>query len=149
MDYSGIDTPQMHAELRRIADSARYVTSVCTGSLIWAKAGVLRGRRSACHWAFLHHLARYGAIPDPSRVVRDGKFLSGGGVTAGLDFALAVVAELVGESNAKAIQLNIEYAPAPPFNAGHPDVADADALIAFDTNYGDAFRASGGRLPGF
>jgi cyclohexyl-isocyanide hydratase len=147
MDDSGIDTPEMHLELRRIAESARYVTSVCTGSLVWAKAGVLTGRRSACHWAFLHNLARYGAIADPSRVVRDGRFISGGGVTAGLDFALTMVAELVGEANAKAVQLNIEYAPAPPYNAGHPSVAGADALIAFNTNYGEAFKKSGGRLP--
>jgi cyclohexyl-isocyanide hydratase len=78
-DDSGIDTPEMHLELGRIAESARYVTSVCTGSLVWAKAGVLTGRRSACHWAFLHKLARYGAIADPARVVRDGRFISGGG----------------------------------------------------------------------
>jgi cyclohexyl-isocyanide hydratase len=91
-------------------------------------------------------LARYGAIADPSRVVRDGRFISGGGVTAGLDFALTMVAELVGEANAKAVQLNIEYAPAPPYNAGHPSVAGADALIAFNTNYGEAFKKSGGRL---
>jgi cyclohexyl-isocyanide hydratase len=147
MDDSGIDTPEMHIELRRIAERARYVTSVCTGSIVWAKAGVLKGRRSACHWAFMHNLARYGAIADPSRVVRDGRFISGGGVTAGLDFALIMVAELVGEANAKAVQLNIEYAPAPPYNAGHPSVAGADALVAFNTNYGEAFKKSGGRLP--
>ena len=112
--------------LRRQAEGARYVTSVCTGSLVLGAAGLLRGKRSACHWMSRDMLARFGAIPDGARVVKDGKFISGGGVTAGIDFALAVAAELLGEETAKAIQLAIEYDPAPPFDAGSPDRAGAE-----------------------
>lgn len=123
LDQSNLDTPEMHGHLRRLAAGAKYVTSVCTGSLAWARAGVLEGRRSACHWAFLHQLAQYGAIADPGRTVRDGKFISGGGVTAGIDFALVMAAEIVGDIYAQSIQLNIEYAPDPPFASGSPDTA--------------------------
>lgn len=105
-------------------------------------------RRSACHWSFLHQLAQYGAIADPARVVRDGKFISGGGVTSGIDFALVMAAEIAGDVNAQAIQLNVEYAPAPPFNSGDPDTAPAEVVSAFNKNYGKAFAAIGGRLPG-
>ena len=112
--------------LRRQSEGARYVTSVCTGSLVLGAAGLLKGKRSACHWMSRDMLARFGAIPDSARVVKDGKFISGGGVTAGIDFALAVAAELLGEETAKAIQLAIEYDPAPPFDAGSPDRAGAE-----------------------
>ncbi len=110
-------------ELRRLAATARFVTSVCTGSLVLGAAGLLRGKRAATHWAWRDLLAPFGAIADPARVVRDGNVITGGGVTAGIDFALAVVAELVGPETAQAIQLGIEYAPAPPFDAGSPDTA--------------------------
>ena len=124
------------AGIARLAATARYVTSVCTGSLVLGAAGLLRGRRAACHWAWREVLPLYGAIPDASRVVRDGNVLTGGGVTAGIDFGLALAAELAGEDVAKAIQLTIEYAPAPPFDAGRPETAPPDvrarieALIA-------------------
>jgi cyclohexyl-isocyanide hydratase len=111
------------AELRRLAATARYVTSVCTGSLALGAAGLLRGKRAACHWAWRDLLVPFGAIPDPRRVVRDGNVITGGGVTAGIDFALEVVAELAGPETAQAIQLQIEYAPAPPFDAGVPETA--------------------------
>ena len=110
-------------ELRRLAATARYVTSVCTGSLLLAAAGLLAGRRAACHWAWRDLLVPFGATPDAGRVVRDGNVITGGGVTAGIDFALTLVAELAGEETAQAIQLQIEYAPAPPFNAGVPESA--------------------------
>jgi cyclohexyl-isocyanide hydratase len=110
-------------ELRRLAATARYVTSVCTGSLVLGAAGLLRGKRAATHWAWRDLLAPFGATPDPARVVRDGNVITGGGVTAGIDFALSVVAELAGPETAQAIQLQIEYAPAPPFDAGCPDTA--------------------------
>ena len=110
-------------ELRRLADGARYVTSVCTGSLVLGAAGLLRGKRAACHWAWRDMLALFGAIPDPARVVRDGNIVTGGGVTAGIDFALTLVAEIAGRETAQAIQLQIEYAPAPPFDAGRPETA--------------------------
>jgi cyclohexyl-isocyanide hydratase len=116
------------AELRRLAATARYVTSVCTGSLALGAAGLLRGKRAACHWASRDALALFGAIPDPGRVVRDGNIITGGGVTAGIDFALTLVAEMAGPEVAQAIQLQIEYAPAPPFDAGSPETAPAAIL---------------------
>jgi transcriptional regulator GlxA family with amidase domain len=116
------------AEIRRLATGARYLTSVCTGSLVLGAAGLLKGRRAACHWAWRRLLPLFGAIPDEGRVVRDGDIITGGGVTAGIDFALIVAAELAGEAVAMAIQLGLEYAPAPPFNAGRPELAPPDVL---------------------
>lgn len=117
-------------ELRRLAATARYVTSVCRGSLTLAAAGLLRGKRAASHWAWRDQLARFGAIPDPGRVVRDGNIVTGGGVTAGIDFALTLIAEIAGPEMAQAIQLQIEYAPAPPFDAGRPETAPPAILAA-------------------
>src|SRR6202162_124127 len=114
---------QFHAQIRRLAARAQYVTSVCTGSLVLGAAGLLRGKRAACHWAWRDMLALFGAIPDPARVVRDGNIVTGGGVTAGIDFALTLVAEIAGPEVAQAIQLQIEYAPAPPFDTGTPESA--------------------------
>lgn len=114
------------AEIRRLAAGARYLTSVCTGSLILAAAGLLRGKRAACHWAWRDLLRPFGAIVDEGRIARDGNLLTGGGVTAGLDFALTVVAEIFGGATAQAVQLAIEYAPAPPFDAGRPETAPAE-----------------------
>ena len=116
------------AQANRLAASARYLTSVCTGSLILAATGRLKGRRAACHWAWRDLLSLFGAIPDPSRVARDGDIITGGGVTAGLDFALTVAAELAGEEVAQSLQLSFEYAPAPPFNAGRPETAPAEIV---------------------
>jgi transcriptional regulator GlxA family with amidase domain len=110
-------------EFRRLARGARYLTSVCTGSLILGAAGLLKGRRAACHWAWRHMLPLFGAIPDDGRVVRDGDIIPGGGVTAGIDFAFVVAAEVAGEKMAQAIQLGIEYAPAPPFLAQAKEAA--------------------------
>ena len=109
--------------LRRLAARARYVTSVCTGSLLLGAAGLLQGRRAACHWAFRELLRLFGALPDARRVVRDGNVFTGGGVTAGIDLALAISAEIAGEDHAQAVQLAIEYAPEPPFDAGRPENA--------------------------
>jgi cyclohexyl-isocyanide hydratase len=116
------------AEFERLAARARYLTSVCTGSLVLGAAGLLRGKRAACHWAWRDMLPLFGAVPDAGRVVRDGDIITGGGVTAGIDFALVVAAELAGETVAQAIQLSIEYAPAPPFDAGRPETAPAEVL---------------------
>ena len=116
------------ANIRRLALGARYITSVCTGSLILGAAGLLQGKRSACHWAYRDLLPIFGAIPDAARVVRDGNFISGGGMTAGIDFALTLAAELTDERTAQAIQLALEYAPSPPFEAGRPDIAPPDVL---------------------
>jgi cyclohexyl-isocyanide hydratase len=109
--------------VRRQAASARYVTSVCTGALLLGAAGLLHGRRATTHWAFHSLLEPLGAIPTHARVVRDGNLITGGGVTAGIDFGLTVAAELAGIEEAQAIQLELEYAPAPPFDAGDPALA--------------------------
>ena len=111
------------AFLKRQGDGARYVTSVCSGSLILGAAGLLQGYRSACHWAFRDMLPMFGATPVADRVVQDRNRISGGGVTAGIDFGLTLAAELAGEDKAREIQLLIEYAPAPPFDAGRPETA--------------------------
>jgi cyclohexyl-isocyanide hydratase len=115
-------------EIRRLGAGARYLTSVCTGSLILGAAGFLQDRRAACHWAWRHLLPLFGAIPDEARVVRDGNIITGGGVTAGIDFALTLAAELVGPEIAQTIQLSLEYAPAPPFDAGRPETAPPAVL---------------------
>src|SRR6185369_9711329 len=120
--------PVYMASIKRLAASARYVTSVCTGSLILGAAGLLKGKRAACHWAWRDLLTHFGAIPDDGRVVRDGNILTGGGVTAGIDFAFVVLAELAGEDYAKAIQLSLEHAPDPPFQAGRPEIAPPEIL---------------------
>jgi cyclohexyl-isocyanide hydratase len=109
--------------LRRQGAGARYVTSVCTGSLVLGAAGLLKGYRSACHWAWRDMLAPLGAEPVAERVVRDRNRISGGGVTAGIDFGLALAAELAGEEAAKLIQLTLEYDPHPPFDCGSPEKA--------------------------
>ena len=141
-------------ELRRLAASARYVTSVCTGSLALGAAGLLRGKRAATHWAWRDLLAPFGATADPARVVRDGNVITGGGVTAGIDFALTVVAELAGPDVAQAIQLQIEYAPAPPFDSGSPETAPAAILAkvrdrneAMAAGRRQAVEAAAARLP--
>ena len=113
------------AFVRRQAEGARFVTSVCTGALVLGAAGLLTAKRATTHWASHHILETLGAIPVHERVVSDGKLMTGGGVTAGIDFALALVAELAGREVAESIQLNLEYAPAPPFDAGHPKTAPA------------------------
>jgi len=116
------------AFLRRQGDSARYVTSVCNGALVLGAAGLLAGYRSACHWMWLPLLERFGAVPVAERIVRDRNRISGGGVTAGIDFGLALAAELAGEDAARMIQLALEYDPRPPFDAGSPQRAGA-ALV--------------------
>ncbi|KVL33548.1 dimethylglycine dehydrogenase [Burkholderia territorii] len=116
------------AFVQRRAAAARYVTSVCTGALLLGVAGLLRGRRATTHWAFHSLLAPLGAVPVHERVVRDGNLITGGGVTAGIDFALTIAAELAGDEEAQSIQLALEYAPAPPFDAGSPDTAPASVL---------------------
>lgn len=124
-----MDDLEVHAFLREQAKNARYVTSVCTGSLLLAAAGPFRGRRVACHWAYGHLLADHGAVFVDARIARDGNCISGGGVTAGIDFGLSLVSEVAGEDCARKIQLGLEYAPDPPFDSGSPHVADP-ALVA-------------------
>ena len=109
--------------LKRQGERAKYVTSVCTGSLLLGAAGLLNGYKSACHWMWREYLPAFGAIPVNARVVKDRNRMSGGGVTAGIDFALSVIAEIWGEEEAKLIQLYLEYNPQPPFNTGSPETA--------------------------
>jgi len=109
--------------VKRQAAEARYITSVCTGAFVLGMAGLLQGRRATTHWAYTDLLPRTGAIVEKGRVVWDGNVVTAGGVTSGIDFALQIVAALAGDDVAQSIQLSIEYDPAPPFAAGHPDHA--------------------------
>ena len=111
--------------LHKQGQTAKFVTSVCTGSLILAAAGLLRGYRAACHWAFRDQLALLGAEVATERVVVDRDRITGGGVTAGIDFGLVVAGMLCGEETAKTLQLLLQYDPEPPFNAGSPENAEA------------------------
>jgi cyclohexyl-isocyanide hydratase len=119
------------AFLRRQGGQARYVTSVCNGSLVLGAAGLLDGYRSACHWIWLPLLTRFGAVPVAERIVRDRNRISGGGVTAGIDFGLALAAELAGEDAARTIQLALEYDPQPPFAAGSPEGAGPELVARY------------------
>jgi len=121
--------PDVLGFLREQGRTARYVTSVCTGSLVLGAAGLLDGYAATSHWAFVDLLPMFGARPAPGRVVVDRNRITAGGVTAGIDFGLRLVAELAGEAHAKALQLGLEYDPDPPFRSGHPSVADP-ALVA-------------------
>lgn len=118
------------AFLRERAGQVRYLTSVCTGSLVLGMAGLLKGKRATSHWNAHDLLARFGAIPTEGRVVRDGNLITAGGVTSGIDFGLTVIAELLGEEEAQLIQLSLEYAPQPPFRAGTPQEAPEAILAA-------------------
>ena len=114
--------------LRRQAAQAKYVTSVCTGSLVLAAAGLLKGRRATSHWAAVEYLPLMGAIPVREQVVIDGNIVTGAGVTSGIDFALKLAAILDGEQVAREIQLQIEYEPEPPFDSGSPERAAPETL---------------------
>ncbi len=120
--------PAFMTQIRRLGATATYLTSVCTGSLILAAAGFLKGKRAACHWAWRDLLQPFGAIVSEARVERDGNIITGGGVTAGIDFALVLLEELAGRDHAEGVQLGLEYAPAPPFNSGRPELARPEVL---------------------
>ena len=116
------------AWVRDVGTSARWVTSVCTGSLILGAAGLLRGYRATSHWAWRDYLRLFGAVPVGERVVFDRNRVTGGGVTAGIDFALALMAEIRGEKYARLVQLGLEYDPSPPFDSGTPEKAGEDLI---------------------
>lgn len=117
--------------VREAGTAAQWVTSVCTGSLLLGAAGLLTGFRATCHWAQHHHLAAFGAIPVEARTVIDRNRATGGGVTAGIDFGLALVAAIRGEAHARLVQLSLEYDPQPPFDSGSPARADPDTLARY------------------
>ncbi|MEF9440113.1 glutamine amidotransferase [Burkholderia sp. AU31280] len=148
-DLSAPMRPAYQAQIRRLAESAKHVTSVCNGSLVLAATGVLDGKRSACHWAFVNKLAEYGAIPVPDRFVEDdnGRFMSGGGVTAGIDFALRVASKLRGRQAAEYTQLVVEYDPDPPFHSGHPRDARPELVALVDKKLPGASKGLA-RVPG-
>jgi len=115
---------------------AKYVTSVCTGSFVLGAAGLLKGKRATTHWAYHDALTEVGAVPVKARVVRDGNLFTGGGVTAGIDFAFMLAAEIAGEDFAKGLQLGLEYDPAPPFESGSPEKAVPETLDRMAAFYG-------------
>lgn len=127
--------PALMAFVKREGARAKYVTSVCTGAFILGAAGLLKARRATTHWAYHDELARVGAIPTKARVVRDGNIFTGGGVTAGIDFAFTLAAEIAGDDVARAIQLGLEYDPAPPFDSGSPEKSDPATRDAMTTRY--------------
>jgi cyclohexyl-isocyanide hydratase len=118
-----LEDEEVLAFLRRQAATARYVVGICTGSLVLGAAGLLRGKRASTHWMSHDLLAQFGAVPVKQRVVQDGNIFTGGGVTAGIDVALRVAAEIAGREAAEVIQLAVEYDPGPPFDAGSPERA--------------------------
>ncbi len=127
--------------VRAQARHAKYVTSVCTGAFVLGIAGLLKGRRATTHWAYTGLLPLVGATYQRARIVKDGNLITAGGVTAGIDFGLSVVAEIAGETTARTIQLGIEYDPAPPFDSGHPDRAPSAVKSALCDRYEKANSA--------
>jgi len=121
--------------IRAKSESAKWVTSVCTGALLLAAAGLLQGKKATTHWAALAVLKDLGVDTQDARYVIDGRFATGGGVTAGIDFGLALLAEMAGRDVAEAVQLALEYNPQPPFNSGSPATAKPETLDRVLKNY--------------
>lgn len=126
-----IDRPQALDWVRQVGQTAEWVTSVCTGALVLGAAGLLKGYKATTHWAWHDKLALFGAEPVEARHVIDRNRATGGGVTAGIDFALALMARIAGEDHTRMVQLALEYDPAPPFDAGSPAKAGAAAVAAY------------------
>jgi cyclohexyl-isocyanide hydratase len=134
--------------VQRMAEGARYVTSVCTGAFVLGAAGLLRGCRATTHWAYTDLLPLVGATHEAARVVWDGRVITAGGVTSGIDFGLRLVAHLAGEEVARSIQLGIEYDPDPPFDSGHPDRAPEAVRRLVEPRYAEARQAYRAALSG-
>ena len=129
-----MENEELRAYLRSAAESARLITSVCTGALLLGDAGLLRGRRATTHWLAYETLEHLGATPVAERIVRDGNIITAAGVSAGIDLGLLLAAEIAGDKIAQAIQLGIEYDPQPPFDAGSPAKAPQDLVEAMRAN---------------
>jgi cyclohexyl-isocyanide hydratase len=142
-----MDDQQVLDFLKYQGGQAKYVTSVCSGSLLLGAAGLLNGYRATSHWAILEYLPLFGAEPVAKRVVRDRNRLTGGGVTAGIDFGLTLVAEIAGEDVAKEIQLSLEYDPKPPFNAGSPEKAGPELEANVRARFGLLMAQEGSSFP--
>jgi cyclohexyl-isocyanide hydratase len=127
-----VNDEEILAFVKKQAAGAKYVTSVCTGSLVLGAAGLLKGYRASTHWTAMEALAPFGAIPTKTRVCVDRNRVTGGGVTAGIDFALTLVSIMVDRKTAEAIQLRLEYNPAPPFNSGSPETAPPEVLAVMN-----------------
>jgi cyclohexyl-isocyanide hydratase len=126
--------------VRQRAGAAKYVTSVCTGAFVLGVAGLLKGRRATTHWAYTDLLPLVGATHEKARVVKDGNVITAGGVTAGIDFGLSIIAEIAGETTARKIQLGVEYDPRPPFDSGSPEKAPTIKSELLSARYNE-FRA--------
>jgi putative intracellular protease/amidase len=129
-----MDDGPVHEWLRAADATSTWTTAVCTGSLVLAAAGLLKDRRATCHWVRVSDLEEHGAVPSDQRVVFDGKYVTGAGVSAGIDMALTLAAAIAGEDTARAIQCGIEYDPQPPFDAGSPTKVEpqlVERLLAF------------------
>jgi transcriptional regulator GlxA family with amidase domain len=133
---------ELHEWLRAVDQTSTWTTSVCTGALVLAAAGLLTGRRATTHWLARDELARLGAKPVPDRVVFDGKYVTGAGVSAGIDMALALAGRIVGDEAAQGIQLGIEYDPQPPYDAGSESKAPAEVVARART--ASRFAQAGG-----
>lgn len=128
---SVIDHPRALDWVRQVGSDAQWVTSVCTGALVLGAAGLLRGYRATTHWAWHDLLPLFGAEPVQARTVIDRNRATGGGVTAGIDFALTLMARIAGDDAARAVQLALEYDPAPPFDSGSPAKAGAELVDVY------------------
>ncbi|MFY9931030.1 MAG: DJ-1/PfpI family protein [Streptosporangiaceae bacterium] len=137
-----LDGP-VHRWLRDADQTSTWTTSVCTGSLILAAAGLLAGRRATSHWLAMDELGRLGATPVSDRVVVDGKYVTAAGVSSGIDMGLALAGQMAGDRVAQSIQLMIEYDPQPPYDAGSPDRAPADIVTTLRSR--SRFLLTGGR----
>lgn len=146
---SALENERFLAAIRRLGHEACHLTSVCTGSLILGAAGLLHGRRAACHWAWRDMLTAFGAIPEDGRVVRDGNIITGGGVTAGVGFTLILIAEVWGADAARYVQLWLEYAPAPPFDADRPKSAPTHIRNGFLDQMGTVLDDARRRIASF
>lgn len=126
-----IENETLLAWLRKVDATTTWTTSVCTGSLFLASAGLLKGRRATSHWLQLDRIERFGVEPTGERVVFDGKYVTAAGVSSGIDMGLALVGRIAGDECAQSVQLIIEYDPQPPYDAGSPEKAPAELVARF------------------